>query len=84
MPAPITVQQIALYMSKRRVGSRQEVAAAAAKPRTRRSPDPLTQVWEPLLLPLLEHHPALTPTTLLEHLQEQKPDEDWSLVKRTL
>lgn len=30
MPAPLTVQQIALYMSKRRAGSRQEVAAAAA------------------------------------------------------
>ena len=30
MPAPLTAQQIALYMSKRRAGSRQEVAAAAA------------------------------------------------------
>ena len=30
MPAPLNVQQIALYMSKRRAGSRQEVAAAAA------------------------------------------------------
>jgi hypothetical protein len=44
----------------------------------------LAEVWEPLLLPLLERHPALTPTTLLEHLQEQKPDQDWSSVKRTL
>jgi hypothetical protein len=41
-------------------------------------------VWEPLLVPLLERHPALTPTTLLEHLQEQKPDQDWSSLKRTL
>lgn len=104
MPAPLTAQQIALYMSKRRTGSRQEVAAAAAgislssahridsgrlqpkaaKPRSRRRPDPLAAVWEPLLLPLLERHPALTPTTLLEHLQEQKPDQNWSSVKRTL
>ena len=30
MPAPLNAQQIALYMSKRRAGSRQEVAAAAA------------------------------------------------------
>jgi hypothetical protein len=44
----------------------------------------LAEVWEPLLLPLLERHPALTPTTLLEHLQEQKPDQDWSSLKRTL
>ena len=104
MPAPLTAQQIALYMSKRRAGSRQEVAAAAAgisvstahridagrlqpqaaKPRGRRQPDPLAEVWEPLLLPLLERHPALTTTTLLEHLQERKPDQDWSSIKRTL
>jgi len=78
MPAPLTAQQIALYMSKRRAGGRQEVAAAAAgisvssahridsgrlqpnaaKPRGRRRPDPLAEVWEPLLLPLLERHPA--------------------------
>jgi hypothetical protein len=88
MPAPLTVQQFALYMSKRRAGSRQEVAAAtagvsvsiahridsgrlqpkAAKPRGRRCPDPLAEVWEPLL----------------EHLQEQKPSQDWSSLKRTL
>ena len=30
MPAPLTAQQIALYMSKRRAGNRQEVAAAEA------------------------------------------------------
>ena len=30
MPAPLTAQQIGLYMSKRRAGSRQEVAAAGA------------------------------------------------------
>ena len=36
------------------------------------------------MVPLLERHPKLTPSTLLEHLQEQKPDQDWSSVKRTL
>jgi hypothetical protein len=36
----------------------------------------LAEVWEPLQLPLLGHHPALTPTTILEHLQEQKPDQE--------
>jgi hypothetical protein len=30
MPAPFASQQISLYMSKRRAGRRQEVAAAAA------------------------------------------------------
>jgi hypothetical protein len=65
----LAAQKIALYMSKRRAGCRQEVAAAAAgisvsnahridagslqpqaaKPRSRRRPDPLAEVWEPLL-----------------------------------
>ncbi|MGB7563762.1 MAG: IS21 family transposase [Prochlorococcaceae cyanobacterium] len=104
MPAPLTAQLIALYLSKRRSSSRQEVAAAAAgisvssahridsgrlqpraaKPRGRRRPDPLVVDWEPLLLPLLERHPVLTPATLLEHLQERKLDQDWSSLKRTL
>jgi hypothetical protein len=104
MPAPLTAQQIAVYMTKRLAGSHFLVAAAAAglslssahrmdrgrlqpkavKPRGRRRPDPLAEVWEPLLLPLLERQPALRPTTLLEHLQEQKPDQDWSSLKRTL
>jgi hypothetical protein len=47
----------------------------AAKPRSRRRPDPLAAVWELMLLPLIERHPVLTPTTLLEHQQEQKPDQ---------
>jgi hypothetical protein len=44
----------------------------AANPRGRRRPDPLAGVWEPLLLPLLER------------LQEQKPNQEWSSLKRTL
>jgi len=91
MPAPLTTQQTALYISKRLAGSRQEVAAAAAgisvssahridydliqpkasNPCGRRRPDPLAEVWEPLLLPLLERPPAVSPTTLLQHLQEK-------------
>jgi hypothetical protein len=94
MPARLNAQQIALYMSKRRAGIRQEVADAAvgisvssahridsgrlepkaAKPRSRRRADSLAAVWEPMLLSLLERHPALTPTTLREHLHGQKPD----------
>ncbi len=56
----------------------------SAMPRSRRLLDPLASEWEPFLLPLLDRHPALTPNTLLEHLQEQKTDQDWSSVKRTL
>jgi hypothetical protein len=36
------------------------------------------------MLPLLERHPALSPTTLLEHLQEQKPHQNFSSLNRTL
>ncbi|MFM7394445.1 MAG: hypothetical protein ACKO22_08820 [Cyanobium sp.] len=43
----------------------------AAQARGRRRPDPLAEVWEQLQLPLLGRHPALTPTTPLEHLQEK-------------
>jgi len=53
-------------------------------PRARRHPDPLAEVSESLLVALLERHPALTPKTLLENLQDQRPDQDWSSVKSTL
>jgi hypothetical protein len=41
-------------------------------------------VWEEELVPLLQRSPALTPITLLEHLQQQKPDVDWISLQRTL
>jgi hypothetical protein len=104
MPAPLTSQQIVLYMKKRRIGSAQEAAAAAAgisvrsarridtggiqvqagKPRGRTRPDPLEGIWEEVLLPLLTAKPGLTPITLLENLQRQKPDHDWQPLHRTL
>jgi len=44
----------------------------ASQPRGRRRANPLADVWEPLLVQLLKQHPALTPTTMLELLQEHK------------
>ena len=41
-------------------------------------------VWEPLLLPLLECHPALILTTRLKHLLKQRPEQKFGLVKPTL
>jgi hypothetical protein len=41
-------------------------------------------VWEEELVPLLQRSPGLTPITLLEHLQRQKPDVDWIPLQRTL
>jgi hypothetical protein len=56
----------------------------AGQPRGRTRPDPLEQVWQSLLVPLLQREPALMPITLLEHLQQQKPDVDWFRYQRTL
>ncbi|WP_231596554.1 IS21 family transposase [Synechococcus sp. CBW1108] len=56
----------------------------ANQPRGRTRPDPLVGVWEEELVPLLQRSPALTPITLLEHLQRQKQDVDWIPLRRTL
>jgi hypothetical protein len=61
-----------------------EIQPKANQPRGRTRPDPLAGVWEEELVPLLQRTPALTPITLLEHLQRQKPDVDWTPVQRTL
>jgi hypothetical protein len=53
--------------------------------RGRTVPDPLAEVWEPLLVPILERDPAVQSITLLRHLQmiapEAFPDDR---VRRTL
>jgi len=61
-----------------------EIQPKAGQPRGRTRADPLDGVWQEVLVPLLSRTPALTPITLLEHLQRQKPDVDWSPVHRTL
>ena len=63
---------------------RNQIQPRAAQPRGRTRPDPLAGVWEEELVPLLRRCPALTPITLLEHLQRQKPDVDWLPLQRTL
>ncbi len=69
--------------SGRRI-ERGDLQTRAASPRGWRRPDPFKPVWKALLLPLLERHPSLTPTTLLEHPQEQRPAQDWTPHLRTL
>lgn len=53
--------------------------------RGRTVPDPLAEVWQPLLVPILERDPAVQAITLLRHLQmiapEAFPDDR---VRRTL
>ena len=39
--------------------------------------DPLADVWQSELLPMLEKTPQLEPQTLLLHLEKIRPDEEW-------
>ena len=69
--------------SARRI-ERNQLQPRANQRRGRTRPDPLAGVWEEELVPLLQRAPTLTPITLLEHLQRQKPDVDWLPLQRTL
>jgi hypothetical protein len=42
---------------------------------------PVSQVWEPVLLPMLESDPTLRATDLIKHLQETRPEHDWGSKK---
>ena len=46
--------------------------------------DPLAEVWESVLVPMLEKAPQLEPQTLLLHLEQLRPGEEWYRRKRTL
>jgi hypothetical protein len=50
--------------------------------RTRK--DPLCDVWESVLVPMLEENPALLPTTLCEYLCEHYPGQYDETILRTL
>jgi Mg/Co/Ni transporter MgtE (contains CBS domain) len=46
--------------------------------------DPLAEVWESVLVPMLEKAPQLEPQTLLLHLERTFPGQEWYRRKRTL
>jgi hypothetical protein len=46
--------------------------------------DPLADVWDSVLLPMLERSPQLEPQTLLLHLERTFPGQEWYRRKRTL
>ena len=46
--------------------------------------DPLAGVWDSVLVPMLEKAPQLEPQTLLLHLEQTFPDQEWYRRKRTL
>ena len=46
--------------------------------------DPLAGVWDSVLVPMPEKAPQLEPQTLLLHLEQTFPDQEWYRRKRTL
>jgi hypothetical protein len=46
--------------------------------------DPLAEVWNSVLVPMLEKAPQLEPQTLLLHLEQTFPGQEWYRRKRTL
>ena len=52
--------------------------------RWRTRADPLADVWDSVLVPMLEKAPQLEPQTLLLHLEQVFPDQEWYRRKRTL
>jgi hypothetical protein len=46
--------------------------------------DPLADVWDSVLVPMLEKAPQLEPQTLLLHLERSFPGQEWFRRKRTL
>ena len=52
--------------------------------RWRTRADPLADVWDSVLVPMLEKAPQLEPQTLLLHLEQIRPGEEWFRRKRTL
>lgn len=52
--------------------------------RWRTRADPLAEVWDSVLVPMLEKAPQLEPQTLLLHLEQTFPGQEWFRRKRTL
>ena len=66
---------------------RGELQAQGSQQRSRQwrtRADPLAEVWENVLVPMLEKAPQLEPQTLLLHLERSFPGQEWYRRKRTL
>jgi hypothetical protein len=70
--------------SGRTIESGQRVAPKSKKRHWRTRHDPLAEVWEGKLVPLLEQTPNLSAITLLEYLQSTEPEKYSDQILRTL
>lgn len=68
--------------SARRIDKGQHQPVGSHHWRTRK--DPLETIWQSVLEPMLKQQPALTPITVLEHLQEIYPGQYPDSILRTL
>lgn len=68
--------------SARRIDKGQHQPVGRHHWRTRK--DPLETIWQSVLEPMLKQQPALTPITVLEHLQEIYPGQYPDSILRTL
>lgn len=57
---------------------------AAGRRLRRQTQDPLAEIWERDILPLLENNPGLRPIGILEAMTSRYPDRDWRRLRRTL
>lgn len=53
-------------------------------PRTRRRPDPLEDIWDAEIRPMLERAPGLRPYTILGEMALRHPGRNWEALRRTL
>jgi transposase InsO family protein len=70
--------------SARRLDPVESLPSQRPQRQWRTRPDPLAEVWEPELLPLLQANPQLNAVTLLEELQRRRPGEYGPATLRTL
>jgi hypothetical protein len=53
-------------------------------PRTRRRPDPIEDLWDAEIRPMLERAPGLRPYTILGEMARRHPERNWETLRRTL
>jgi transposase InsO family protein len=66
-----------------RIETDTELPSQTKTPRSRRRPDPLAEVWETEILPMLRAAPALRPVGVLEEILRRHPDLGLA-IRRTL
>ena len=70
--------------SARRIDSGELTTEPTPKRHWRTRKDPLADVWDSVLVPMLEDNPGLLPGTLFEHLCDNYPGQYDNTIQRTL